>query len=174
MKIYKCIVSGDELFTDALPVQKVDGFYKVKGKFVTRSDAVDEKLLGANPSAEEASEQADAASTSGINVVVDGRMTETGFGSKKEFTAYFKGFVKALLEKIKETQPERDVAQFQTSIQNAYKIAVGMYKDLQFFQGESMDAEGCLALLKWETPEGETDEIPYFYFFEDAMKEEKV
>jgi len=174
MLIYKCIVSGDELFTDALPVSKVEGFYKVKGKFVTRSDAVDEKLLGANPSAEEASEQADASSTSGINVVVDGRLVETGFGSKKEFTAYFKGFVKALLEKIKETQPDRNVEEFQKSIQDAYKVAVGMFKDLQFFQGESMDAEGSIALLKWETPEGETDEIPYFYFFADAMKEEKV
>lgn len=174
MKIYKCIVSGDELFTDALPVTKVEGFYRVKGKFVTRSDAVDEKLLGANPSAEEASEQADAASTSGINVVVDGRLVETAFGSKKEFTAYFKGFVKTLKEKIEETQPERNIEEFQKSVQNAYKIAIGMFKDLQFFQGESLDAEGSLALLRWETPEGETDEIPIFYFFSDAMKEEKV
>lgn len=174
MIIYKCIVTGDELFSDTFPIQKIDGFYKVKGKHVTRSDAVDERLLGANPSAEEAAEQSDASATSGIDVVVDGRLVETGFGSKKDFLAYFKSFVKVLLEKIKETQPDRDTEAFQASIQKAFKEALGMYKDLQFYQGESMDPDGTMVLLKWETPEGETDEIPYFYFFQDSIKEEKV
>jgi len=174
MKIYKCLISGDELFTDAFPITKRDGFYVVKGKHVTRKDGIDEKLLGANPSAEEQAEQSEDSATTGINVVLDGRLTETSFGTKKEYTAYFKTYVKGLLEKIKETQPERDVTQFQSSIQAAFKNACGMFKDLQFFLGESMDNDAAIALLKWETPDGETDESPFFYFYEDSVKEEKV
>lgn len=174
MKIYKCLVSGDELFTDTFPITQKDGFYRVKGKHVTRSDKVDNTLLGANPSAEEAEEQAEDSSTSGIDVVVDGRLVETAFGTKKEYTTYFKGYVKALQEKIKEVNPSKDLTAFQANISAAFKVASGMFKDLQFFQGESMHEDGTIAVMRWETPEGETDEVPFFYFFEDAIKEEKV
>ncbi len=94
MRVYKCIVTGDELFTDTYPIELKDGLYKIKGKYVTRSDKVNDCLLGANPSAEEQEEGADENSTSGIDVVLDNRLMPTAFGSKKEFQAYFKDFVK--------------------------------------------------------------------------------
>ena len=61
----------------------------------SRSNAFDDSLIGANASAEEAAEGTDDQATSGIDIILDNRYNNTGFGSKKEYQAYFKGYAKA-------------------------------------------------------------------------------
>ena len=47
------------------------------------------------------------------------------------------------------------------------------FKDWEFYTGESMNAEGMVALLDWrENDKG--DEEPIMMFFKDALVEEKV
>jgi len=67
-----------------------------------------------------------------------------------------------------------DVAAFDNEILVAFKKAIRWYNDLQFYATEHMDPEGIMPLLKWETPEGEKDEVPYFYYYKVGVKEEKV
>ncbi|KAK6962373.1 translationally-controlled tumor protein [Biomphalaria glabrata] len=174
MRVYKCIVTGDELFTDTYPIETVGALYKIKGKYVTRSDKVDDSLLGANPSAEEQDEGTDESSTSGINVVLDNRLQPTSFGTKKEYMAYFKDFVKRMEEFVKSKNPSVDLDAWRSGVQNAFKEIASNLKDYEFYTGESSNPDGNIALIKWEAPPGETDEVPYAYFFVDGVKEEKV
>lgn len=172
MKVYKCIVTGDELFTDTYPIEIVGGLYKIKAKHVTRSDKVDDTLLGANPSAEEQEEGADESSVSGINVVLDNRLQPTGFGTKKEYMAYFKDFVKRMEANVTSKNPDLDVEAWRAGVQNTFKTVAANFKDYEFFTGESSNPDGNIALVAWE-PEG-NDDVPFVYFFVDGVKEEKV
>lgn len=45
---------------------------------------------------------------------------------------------------------------------------------LELFAGESCNPDGSIAMVKWETPEGEVNDVPCVYFFIDGLKEEKV
>ncbi|CAL1547811.1 unnamed protein product [Lymnaea stagnalis] len=174
MKVYKCCVTGDELFTDTYPIEVTGGLYRIKGKYVTRSDKVDDALLGANPSAEEQSEGTDDTAISGINVILDNRLMPTGFGTKKEYMAYFKDFVKRMEEYKRSICPNVDIEKWRLEVQATFKHVAANFKDYEFFTGESSNPDGNIALVKWEAPEGETDEVPYVYFFVDGVKEEKV
>merc|ERR1712227_997614 len=102
MKIYKDVFSGDELFSDTYPIKVVDDcLYEVTGKHITRTEG-DIQLEGANASAEGADgdEGADASSVSGVDIILNHRLTETGFGSKKDIN----NVMKELLGKFKDLQ----------------------------------------------------------------------
>jgi len=171
MKIYKCIVSGDELFTDAKKVTEEDGFYKVVGKHTSRSNTFDDALIGANASAEEPQEDgAEDTTESGIDIVLNSRYTQTHFGSKKEYQIYMKDYIK----KLKEIINPGDVAAFDAGILAAFKKAAGWFKDLDFYSTESMDPHGIIPICKWEVPEGETNDVPVFHYYKVGVKEEKV
>ncbi|KAH9490282.1 hypothetical protein Btru_033962 [Bulinus truncatus] len=174
MKVYKCIVTGDELFTDTYPIEVVGALYKIKGKHVVRSEKVDDALLGANPSAEEQEEGCDDSAVSGINVVLDNRLQVTGFGTKKEYMAYFKDFVKKMETRKKEKDPKVDIEAWRAEVQNTFKTITANFNDYEFYTGESSNPDGNIALIKWEAPAGETDEVPFVYFFVDGVIEEKV
>jgi hypothetical protein len=173
MKVYKCLVTGDELFTDTYPIETIGGLYKIKARLVTRSENLDDKMFGANPSAEEQDEGTETATKSGIDVVLDNRLQPTAFGSKKEFMLYFKDLVKRLEEAKKEKNPDLDTAKWRADIQAAFKtiLAVPKFDEYEFFTGESQNPDGSIGLLLWET--GETDDTPYVYFFVESVREEK-
>merc|ERR1712203_1119201 len=86
MKVYEDVFTGDEMFSDTYPIKLVsDVLYEVTGKHISRTQ--DEiQLAGANASAEEADEGTDTASESGVDVILNHRLVETGFGSKKDYT----------------------------------------------------------------------------------------
>jgi len=172
MKVYKCLLSGDELFTDTYKIVEENGFYKIRGKNIQRSNAIDDKLLGSNPSAEEATEGAEDGLTSGIDVVIDNRLEEFGqFPDKKEYKKYFGDYVKQLKTIVAE-KGNRDIKEWMTSMQSAFTHACTFIKDCDCYIGGSR--EGTVVLCRWETPEGETDDSPYFYFYKDALEEQKL
>uniref|UniRef100_A0A0B7ALP9 TCTP domain-containing protein n=1 Tax=Arion vulgaris TaxID=1028688 RepID=A0A0B7ALP9_9EUPU len=173
MKVYKCIITGDELFTDTYPMEIVSGLYKIKARYVTRSEKFDDSKLGANPSAEEETEAAEDASSSGVNVVLDNRLQKTGFSSKKEYMSYFKDFIKQVEEMKKAANPQLDVVAFRSGVQAAFKYVLASFDSYEYYTGESSNPDGNIALLKWETPEGESDDVPFVYFFVEGVKEEK-
>merc|ERR1712209_318097 len=96
MKIYKDVFSGDELFSDTYPIKVVDDcLYVVTGKHITRTEG-DIQLEGANASAEGADgdEGGESTSVSGVDIILNHRLTETGFGSKKDYMVYLKDYMK--------------------------------------------------------------------------------
>merc|ERR1712226_593628 len=62
---------------------------ELTGKHISRTQD-DIQLAGSNASAEEADEGTDSASESGVDIILNHRLVETGFGSKKDFTVYLK------------------------------------------------------------------------------------
>ena len=94
-------------------------------------------LAGANASAEEADEGTDEASTSGVDIVLNHQLVETGFGSKKDFTVYLKDYMKKVVKYLEDNNRSGEVDNFKKNINGVMKDLLGSFKDLQFFTGES-------------------------------------
>merc|ERR1712024_294998 len=143
MKIYEDVFTGDEMFSDTYPLKLVENcLYEITGKHISRTQD-DVKLDGANASAEEFDEGTDAASESGIDIVLNHRLCETGFGSKKDYTTYLKDDMKD------------QVDGFKTNITTVMKSLLGKYKDLSFYTGESMDPDAMILMLEYRDVDGE-------------------
>lgn len=171
MRIFKCIFTGDEMFSDSFKMKLVDEVvYEVYGKLVQRKHG-EIALAGSNPSAEEADEGTEDAVESGIDVALNSRLVETyAFGDKKSFTLYLKDYMKKLIAKLEEKSPDQ-VEIFKTNINKYMKDLLGRFKDLQFFTGESMDVDGMVAICEYRDIDGVS--TPVLSFFKHGLDEEK-
>ncbi|CAH0393405.1 unnamed protein product [Bemisia tabaci] len=171
MRIYKDLITGDEMFSDTYKMKLVDEvLYEVYGKYESRKHG-EIQLDGFNPSAEEAAEGTDEATESGVDVVLNHRLCETfAFGDKKSYTAYLKDYMKKLCSKLEETNPDQ-VNVFKTNMNKVMKDILGRFKELQFFTGESMDCDGMVALMEYRDIGGES--VPVLMFFKHGLLEEK-
>merc|ERR1712212_721192 len=161
MKVFKCRISGDELFTDSNRFEDVaDAFYMVVCKRITMAgDNI--QLDGANPSAEDADEGVDASEAqTGLDVVLHMRLAETGFGSKKDYMLYLKTYLKDLKAKLAEDEPSH--VDKLPSIQKPITDILKNFKDLQFYTGESMNGEGTVGILDYKEVDGEEQAVIYF------------
>uniref|UniRef100_A0A8D8TCX5 Translationally-controlled tumor protein homolog n=1 Tax=Cacopsylla melanoneura TaxID=428564 RepID=A0A8D8TCX5_9HEMI len=171
MRIYKDIITGDEMFSDSYKMKLVDEvLYEVTGRLVQRKVG-DVSIDGFNPSAEEENEGTEEAVESGVDVVLNHRLCETfAFGDKKGYTAYLKDYMKKILAKLEEKSPDQ-VEIFKTNMNKVMKELLGRFKDLQFFTGESMDCDGMVALVEYRDIEGTS--TPILMFFKHGLEEEK-
>jgi ribosomal protein S20 len=171
MKIFKDLISGDELFSDSFPVELVDDVvYVVTSKMVVK-DTEGNFDIGANPSQEggEEDEGVDASTRVTVNAVVDAaRLQQTTF-DKKAYMAYIKTYMKVLSDKIKEANPER-VPEFQKKAQTFVKKVLDNFKDYDFFTGESMNLEAMVPLMFYK----EDGITPGFYFFKDLISGDEL
>ena len=94
-------------------------------------------LAGANASAEEADDGTDEGTTSGVDIVLNHQLVETGFGSKKDFTVYLKDYMKKVVKYLEDNNRSGEVDDFKKNINGVMKDLLGSFKDLQFFTGES-------------------------------------
>lgn len=171
MKVFKDIVSGDEMFSDIHRMTETPCLYVVECKMTKQSSGFDDNLLGgANKSAEEGAveESYEAGSVSGVDIVLNNRLVEMPI-DKKGYGAYIKGYMKEIKSRLEEDKSDR-VADFTKNAPVEIKKILGEFKEYQFFSGESMNPEGMLALMKWED-EGTR---PVMYFFKDGLLEEKL
>ncbi|XP_013772058.1 translationally-controlled tumor protein homolog [Limulus polyphemus] len=169
MKIFKDIITGDEMFTDSFKYTVIDDcLYEVECKHVTRKQG--EVLLeGFNPSAEEGcDENADDCVESGLDIVLNQRLAETAF-SKKDFMNYVKTYAKELQNKWKELEwTEDQITEAKAKLTDAVKKVAPKLNDCQFFLGESMNPDGMVALCEYR------DDKPVMMFFKHGLEEEKV
>jgi len=175
MKIFKDIFSGDELFSDTYKMTLVkDVVYEVVGKWETRSsDEV--QLEGANASAEEADEGTEGTTQTGVDIVLNHRLTETGFGKKGDYAAYLKTYMKSIVKKLEEDGKGDQVDIFKANIQPYIAELLKSWKDLMFFMGESMDGDAMtvIGIEKEVEIAGEKQERPVLIFFKHGLVEEK-
>ncbi|XP_026472845.1 translationally-controlled tumor protein homolog [Ctenocephalides felis] len=171
MRIYKDIITGDEMFSDTYKIKLVDEvLYEVTGKLVSRSQG-DIQIEGFNPSAEEADEGTETATESGVDVVLNHRLCETfAFSDKKSYTLYLKDYMKKLVAKLEEKSPEQ-VEVFKTNMNKVMKEILSRFKEMQMFTGESMDCDGMVALMEYREIDGES--VPILMFFKHGLEEEK-
>lgn len=173
MKVYKCLISGDEVFTDSTKFEETNGLYKLKAKWVTRkADDVDGAALGANPSAEEADEQSEEATESGLDIVLAGRLVETGF-DKKGYKDYLKLYSDKVIQIMKaKGLTEEEMTVLKSEMNAAAKFILGRFKELTFYTGASMNVEGMVAVVDWvdEEEDGKQVSTPYFYVMKSGIE----
>ncbi|XP_038843349.1 translationally-controlled tumor protein homolog [Salvelinus fontinalis] len=170
MIIYKDIITGDELFTEVYKITEIcDGMlYEVQGKLTSRSEDVDGALIGANASAEGGDEGSEAATVSGVDIVLNSKLQETSAYNKKAYQSYIKGYMKAVKAKLEEQNSKR-VQAFVAGAPAAVKMILGNLDKYQFFTGESMNCDGAIGLLDYR----EDGVTPFFVFFKDGIEIEK-
>ena len=78
--------------------------------------------------------------SSGVDIVLNHRLTESGFGSKKDYTVYLKDYMKKIVTYLENNGRAAEVDTFKKNINGYMKDVLGRFKDLQFFVGE---------ILKW-------------------------
>lgn len=81
----------------------------------------------------------------------------------------FQGYIKRLLDRIKENNPQREAA-FKKAAQEAVMKILGSFDKWQFFMGTSTDAEAMICLMNFRD-DGIT---PYMLFWKEGLLEEKV
>jgi len=169
MLLYTDIISGDEMFTDAFEVLEIDDVvYEVNCQMVQVKAGADVDI-GGNPSAEDGTgEDLEEGSTTVNNVVHSFRLQETSF-SKADFLPYLKKYMKAIKDKL----PAERVPIFEKNASGFAKKILSNFKDYDFYTGESMDPDGMIALLNYRKEENRTH-IPYFTFWKDGLKFEKI
>jgi len=171
MKVYEDVFTGDEMFSDTYPMKLVsDCLYEVTGKHISRTQD-DIQLEGANASAEEADEGTDAASESGVDVILNHRLVETGFPSKKDYTVYLKDYMKKVVAYLEENDMKDQVEPFKKNISAVMKDLLGKFKDLQFFTGESMNPDAMILMVEYRDVDGE--ERPIIMGFKHGLREVK-
>merc|ERR1712113_1081228 len=144
------VFSGDELFSDTYPMKLGDDcIYEVYGKHEVRKIG-DVQLEGSNASAEEMEEGTEEASESGVDLVLNHRLVETGFAKKNDYMAYLKDYMKKVVKYLEENNRAAEVDTFKKNINGVMKGLLGKFKDLQFFTGESMDAEAMIMIMDYK------------------------
>jgi len=176
MIIYKDLITGDELFTDSSKIKLIDGcVFEVECRHVTRKHG-EVEIAGFNPSAEGADpdEGTDEAVESGLDLVLNQRLIETGF-SKSDYKNYLKTYTKSLQEKWKELEySEEEINTAKTKLTEAVKKVLPKLGDYQFFLGESSNPDGMVGLLEYREKEDGSGEVPIMLFFKHGLNEEKV
>jgi len=173
MIIFKDLITGDEMFTDSSKYKVVDGcLYEVECRLISRKHG-DVHIDGANPSQEDGDEGTEEVTESGLDLVLNQRLIETGF-TKSDFKSYLKTYTKTLQDKWKENEmTDEQMAEAKSKFTEAVKKILPKIGDLQFFMGESSNPDGLIALLEYrETSDG--GETPIMIFFKHGLEEEKV
>jgi len=168
MLIFKDVITGDEMLSDAYDIKEVDGaVFEVDSQTITIKPGADVDI-GANPSAEDAAEDLEEGAVSINNVVYSFRLQETSF-DKKSFMTYIKGYMKKVKAYLAENNPEA-VGDFEKGATAYVKKVVANFKDYEFFTGESMDPDGMIVLLNYR----EDGTTPFLIFWKHGLKEEKM
>lgn len=164
-----CILD-DELFSDAFPIKKInEHIWEVEGKSIKVKEGVDDALIGANPSAE-GGETIDDGIITTINVVYSHQLEELPFGSKKDYMAYLKEYLKCVSKRVGEKNPEK-AKEFQECVQGYWKEHVlGKFSDWQFYRPANYEAE-CQYIIPCNYREDGV--TPYFVFIVDGLIQEK-
>lgn len=183
MIVYRDVFSGDELFSDAFPHKEVNDFIiEVYGKHETKSTKIDESMFGGNASADAQEEDDGAAASgdicqSGINIVTDFGLQQTGFGTKKEFQNATKTYVKNLLEYLNANGQEDVAKKFKSEFGEIYKGFFDNFKKYEFYIGATHfspdgEKEGMAIPMRYEN-EGTADERAVFAFVLPGLIKEK-
>jgi len=173
MLIYRDFTNEDELCSDSYKSEvKYNGaILEVNGTNIKQSGGIDEALIGGNASADGQDEGAgaDDSAVTGINVVMTHNLCETAF-TKKDFKVYMKDFLKKTIAYLeKDEERAKRIPEFKKGASEAMKHIMETFKDWVLYTGESMDPEGSLVFGNYR----EDGITPYFWYFKDALIEEK-
>jgi hypothetical protein len=177
MIVYRDLISGDEMITDAfklLPVVDsegavVEGLMMCESKLISKSDDVDVGCGNAFGGGGEEDGGADSTVQS-VNNIMDGfAYTETQIGSASDFKAWIKDYCIAVRDKLREKgKAKEEIQGFMAQAPGIAKFFVKNFSDVQFYLGASFNSESMVFSIY---PEGAT--TPNFYYIMAGLQAEK-
>ncbi|KAL8574507.1 hypothetical protein ACOMHN_060177 [Nucella lapillus] len=178
MRIFKDIVGGSELFTDAGAITEDDVSFTFKGQLVTRKEGeIDDCLFGGNASAEEVQEQTEGNSQTGLDFVINCRLIDGYLTTKKEYQGYFKDYMLKLQGKLypgteqkKKDEMPTEVKEFQARGMEFYKKVMKFVDDIVVYFGEHDEERAGTCCFARYLEDGRTVEV---YAFKDGIEIEK-
>ncbi|KAJ8350007.1 hypothetical protein SKAU_G00251370 [Synaphobranchus kaupii] len=168
MRLYRDIITGDEMFSDVFKItESTNGIlYEVEGKLEIRSEDVN-CAIGGNPSADQKEEILLPNTFSGVDIVMNHKLQKMDY-TKQIYKDYIKDYMKAIKAKLEETNPDR-VEAFMSGAKAEVVKLLPKLKNCQYFRGESMNTDGMVVLLDYRD-DGST---PYLIYFKDGLSMEK-
>ena len=167
MKIFIDAKSDDELVSDAYPMKLVDGFiYEFEAKMVT----VGGDCGIANNDEDDGG--LDDATEQKINIVHNHNLEKTTM-DKKQYQTYIKSYMAYLLKRVKENGGDENAAK--TAFTNFVKNVLTTFSEWDFYTSEhTMEnyPEGMIIHNRFVSV-SDTEEKIFFYYFKDALREEK-
>ena len=180
MKIFKDVITGDEMLSDTfqMTVEYEDAIYKVPSKNRPKDDLGDVDVGCGDAFTKQEGEEEPSA-PQGVEMVLDvvanSELKQVNM-SKKEFMAYIKDYFKKIIAYLEENGKKDRVGGFKKGAQAFIKFIVPKFDDIELYtgaNGENDDGEivGGICISYWED---DSAKGPMFYFFKDGLKEEAV
>jgi hypothetical protein len=139
------------MMTDSFPVTVVDDVMLKVGTRLIVKDAVNVNI-GSNP-ATEATEEDEGVDDQAVKVndVVEAfRLQSVGAFDKKGLLAWLKGYLKSVKEHLDGVNPARSAAFQERSSRWCKEVLLKDHADFEFFTGPSFNADGALAMMRYE------------------------
>ena len=171
MRMFNDIFSGTGLASDAFPYKECYNGAAIKftAKFITKTED-----LGGIPDAE--GDQEDPEGETVIDLV-DAYNLHTVDGYKvKEWLAMVKGLMPKVMSIVKERgELDQDgIKAYKKGCVDFVNFIKGKFDEIQIYQGDIGEYEGIEQSFAYALNENEDDPLELsFYYFKDALKEEK-
>merc|ERR1719186_898029 len=173
MKVYKCLITGGDVFSDAYKIEEdADGvYYIIQGVYKDYApNNIDEKAFGFNKSEEtEDDEDEDDQKLTLPEFVHDARLEITqNIIKKADFKAQLKEYMKKLSKKV-ELSKER-----QQAIQKFAVMILTDFSKYRFYhtEGDQFDMDGLVIPYVQEGTDDKTGVKCKIYVLKDALFEE--
>jgi len=167
MKVFKDIISGDEMCSDSYPHVLLfdDACLEVKARYVKKGN---DRFFLTKDEEDEAPDTDDKSPTV-VDIVDSFQLNEIQM-SKKDFMAYIKGFLTEVTARLTKAGKTERIPIFKKGATEMVKLIIARFDEFQIYTGQSYNMEGALA---FSYTKEQTDEGPTFMYFRDCMKEEK-
>ena len=140
MKIFECLLCGDEFFSDSFKYNIIynDAAYEVQAKY--KKKGLDQVAIASDDIIEE--NEADLVTV--VDLVDNHQLSEINLG-KKDFMGYVKTFLAAITAKLEAKGKTDRVPEFKKGATELVKFIVSKYDEFQIYTGKSGSWEGSLA-----------------------------
>jgi len=181
MLIYKDVITGDELISDAYEMKEVEGglLYEVECKMITIKKGGGDVNIGANASAEEAAEELDDSQERVIDAVHAFRLTTTPIVTDQDTFKHYmmvtkkgSGYLKRIHSYLGESgAPKEEIKAFAAGAKRVYSGIKDRIPNTNpvFYVGEGGADNGMVVLLEWRNNET----TPVLIFWKHGLKAEK-
>ena len=131
MRVWKDIISGDEMLSDSFPITTLydDAALEAKARFVTKKENEDCGIAANTEEGEEEPAAVDDKTITVIDIVDVLRLQEITL-DKKGFMAYIKGYLKAVKEKLEASGKGARVEAFQKGATALVKELVSKWDEV--------------------------------------------
>ena len=171
MKLFMDVFSDEEILSDSYPMkEKYEGvIWEIKSRWIVKGD--DNVDIGCGNAFGGAGEEEQAGGEEVVKVldIVDTFGYEETSFDKAGFGAYFKGYMKKILEYLGKNKADR-VDAFKNGGRDFFKWINANFDDLSFYTPKNYDQENHIMIAYYD---GE-DIAPTFCFVSDGLKFIKV